>query len=776
MRLLTLTFTCVFLGFTILNAQQSPVQTLRGTVSDAVSGQPLIGATLQLAGIEEGRTTNEQGAFRWEELPVGRYQLEVRYLGYQNLLLPEVLLESGKEVVLNLQLQPGATTMETVEVSMPQAGTDIVPPLNVKTISAEQVQRFPATYYDPARVATSFAGVVNANDQSNALSIRGHSPDHLSWQLEGLPILNPNHTPNAGTTTDRMTLNSGGVNILSAQMLSTTRLLTGAFPASYGNALSGIMDMSFRTGNREQHEFTAQAGLIGLDVAAEGPFSKKGGASFLANYRYSTVGLLTQLGVDFGEEAINFQDLSFKFSFPGKKGQELTVFGLGGISSNTFDGKTDPAEWETERDLFNVDFESAMGAAGVSWKQPVGENGLLYAVAGASVVDQQREQSLVTDTLDFQFTDDFFWDANTLELYSAHAYYQQHLSSSKIRLRVGVQANAYRFKPDNSKIEGSRDTLEYALLRPYASVFARLTDRLSAQLGLNVSFYDQKKNTYLEPRASLSYQLSEKHQLSAAYGLHSQYLSPYQLFLPTRYEPQRAHHISLGYDWQIKPTLQFSTEVFYHRLFNIPTAFNVDGTYYTPFATYNLFRTAVVFASSEKIEGNNMGIELELNQYLANGFYYLLNTTIYESTYVFEEENFSTPFDGSFVANATFGKEWQKQKSGDKIRIWGLNLRAVYAGGFREPPISVESSQLFNRTIYATYIDFSNQLPDVFRADFRVYLKRSRPNYSTTLALDLQNLTNQENVAFNYYDILNQKIDQRNQISLVPILTYRVEF
>lgn len=775
MRFLILTIG-LLVGSSIAASAQQPVQTLRGKVTDAVTGEPLSGASLQLVNYENGKVADENGSFRWEGLAVGRYQLEVRYLGYQNLLLPEVLLESGKEVVLDLQLQPGATTMETVEVRMPQAGFDVIHPLSVKSISAEQVQRFPATYYDPARVATAYAGVVNANDQSNALSIRGHSPDHLSWQLEGLPILNPNHTPNAGTTTDRMTLNSGGVNILSAQMLSTTRLLTGAFPANYGNALSGIMDMSFRTGNQEQYEYTAQAGLIGLDIAAEGPFSQNGRSSFLANYRYSTVGLLTQLGVDFGEEAINFQDLSFKLTFPGKKGQELSIFGLGGISSNTFDGKTDPAEWETERDIFNVDFESEMGAAGISWKQRVGAQGLLYAVAGASVVDQQREQEPVTDTLDFQFSDELFWNANRLELYAAHTYYQHLLSDANVRLRIGAQANTYRFTPDDSRIEGSRDTLEYAMVRPYVSVFARLGARLSAQLGVNLSYYNQTDNTFLEPRASLTYQLSEKHQLSAAYGMHSQLLSPYQPFLPTLYEPQRAHHFSLGYDWQIRPALQFSTEVFYHRLFNVPTAFNLDGTFITPFASYNLFTSAAIIDRQETTEGTNVGIELELNQYLTNGYYYLLNTTIYQSTYEFEGETYSTPFDGRFVANITFGKEWQKQKTEDKTRTWGLNLRAVYAGGFREPPISVESSQLLDRTIYQSYIEFSEPLSNIFRTDFRVYLKRSRPKYSTTLALDLQNLTNQENVAFRYFDILNQEIDQRNQISLVPILTYRVEF
>ncbi|MCB0583823.1 MAG: TonB-dependent receptor, partial [Phaeodactylibacter sp.] len=110
----------------------------------------------------------------------------------------------------------------------------------------EETRRFPATFYDPARLSTAFAGVVNDNDQANGLVVRGNSPNSLIWRLEGLDIVNPNHTSNAGTFSDRPTRNGGGVNILSAQMLGTSHFYTGAFPASYGNALSGVLDMRLR--------------------------------------------------------------------------------------------------------------------------------------------------------------------------------------------------------------------------------------------------------------------------------------------------------------------------------------------------------------------------------------------------------------------------------------------------------------------------------------------------------------------------------------------------
>ena len=758
----------------IANAQQ-PTQTLRGKVLDAVNQQALVGATIELSGKKVGETTDEEGRFRWEGLAVGRYELKIQYLGYRDLMITEVLLESGKETVLNIEMQPQVATIETVEVTTSRRGQEVSHPLSVKTMTVEQVLRFPATYYDPARVATSYAGVLNNNDQSNGLSIRGHSPDFMSWQLDGLAILNPNHTPNAGTLSDQTALNSGGVNILSAQLLSTTRLYTGAFPTQYGNALSGVMDMSLRHGNNEQHEFTAQAGLIGLDVAAEGPFKKGGRSSFLANYRYSTVGLLTQMGVDFGEESINFQDLSFNLVFPGRKGQQLTIYGFGGLSVNEFEGKIDPAERESDRDLFNVDFESATGSAGVTWKQPVGQSGLFYAGVGASVVDQQREQIPLEDSLKATIPATILWDANTLSLYTAHTYYRQQLANKNSHVTVGAQVKNYDFTRDDSKLpaEITLPTTDFMVLQPYLNWASSIGEKLSYQLGLQYSYYDTESTySYLEPRALLAFQLSEKQKISLAYGLHSQALSPYNTTFNAANEPIRAHHMVLGYQQRIKPGLEFSAEAYYHHLFNIPTGYNLDGSLVTALDIINNYQelNQLYFEGNETVTGANYGLELSLQQYFAQNFYYIANATFYTATV----DERATAYDGQYIANATLGKEWQKAKSDDKIKTWGANLRIVYAGGLKEGAINTEISQLANYTIYSSFA--TEQLPDFFRSDVRVYLKRSRPNYSTTIALDIQNLTNQENIGYHYYDILKQEVSERYQISLIPILTYRLEF
>jgi hypothetical protein len=256
--------------------------------------------------------TNEEGAFLLT-VPVGRYQIVISYTGYQ-VYKDEVLVNAGKTSVIAVSLHESETMLDAIEITSPQQQD--VPGL--RSITIEKTNRVPANFFDPVRMITSYPGVVATNDQNNSIIVRGNSPNGLLWRLNGADIVNPNHLANAGMLSDRPAANGGGVNILSAQMLDRTDFYMGAFPANYGNALAGVIDMKLRNGNKNDFEYTAQASLIGLDFAAEGPLGKKHNNSFVANYRYSTVGLLSAAGVNFGDESISFQDFSFNTTFDQK--------------------------------------------------------------------------------------------------------------------------------------------------------------------------------------------------------------------------------------------------------------------------------------------------------------------------------------------------------------------------------------------------------------------------------------------------------------------------
>jgi hypothetical protein len=289
-----------------------------------------------------GSSTDPDGNFKLTKVPVGNHTLKVTFIGYIDLTIPNVIVNSGKEVVLTIPLEEDIVQMEAIVI---EETLDKNKPLNdmatvsARTFSVEETRKYAAAVNDPARMVASFAGVVPTSDGNNSISIRGNSPYGLIWRMEGVDIPNPNHFANVATS-------GGGISILSTQLLTNSDFLTGAFPAEYGNALSGVFDLNLRKGNNEKHEYTIQAGFLGMDVAAEGPFSKNYNGSYLINYRYSTLAVLTKFGLEVGEGVTAFQDLSYNFHFPTKKYGSFSLFGFGGLSSDKVDAEIVCLTWE----------------------------------------------------------------------------------------------------------------------------------------------------------------------------------------------------------------------------------------------------------------------------------------------------------------------------------------------------------------------------------------------------------------------------------------------
>lgn len=752
----------------------SASQTLRGKVKDFVSEQPVIGASITVINSNKGTQTDVDGSFWFGKMPIGRYQLKVSSVGYESQIISEILLESGKEMVLEVKLHPTSNQLAEAVVRASSANLSGAV-TSIQNITTEQIFRYPGTYLDPARLATAYAGVANSNDQANGMVIRGNSPNGMQWRLEGVEIVNPNHLSNAGTFSDRVTQNSGGVNILSAQLLGNMNFLTGAFPAEYGNALSGVMDMRLRKGNDKKHEFTAQAGLIGIDLAAEGPIGKRG-ASYLVNYRYSFTGLLAAMGVKFGGEDIRFQDLAFNLNFPTKKAGTFMLFGMAGLSSNVFEAQRDTTQWEVQKDGFDIYYKNRMGAAGLTHSLNVGKKLLWKTVIAASGLKNTRE-GYVLSKVNFQR---FLIQADSSIRAKASvttnlSYKFNDFANLKVGVFVTRQYDELFARSADKRADGAAEGL---IIQPYANLHLNLLSKLSTNIGLHYLKYTFNQTKSVEPRFSVQYQLSNKQSVSFAYGLHSQLQQPEIYFaLITQnssflgnatLDVSKSRHYVLSHQYSFKKGSYFRTELFYQQLFNIPSA-SMNPT----FSTLNLVEDFTPEPLQNSGTGRNYGLELTYQQYLTNGFYALTNATLYNATYKNNDGvERNSRFNGKHIFNLTVGKEWERSK----YRTLGTSIRVIWLGGFYEREVNEQASIDNKRLIYRNADAFTVKQPDYFRPDFRIYMKKSKEKYSRTLALDIQNIANYQNVSYSYYDILQNKIVRQYQMGLIPILSYRWEF
>ena len=276
-------FVLVLIAFSAFADKEGEVrtQTIRGTVVDKYNKLPLPGANVILLDSNPllGVATGPDGKFRLENVPVGRVSIAVKYIGYSDVVIRNRELISGKELVLDIEMEEKVIQSEEVVVV-----ADKTKPINkLAAVSArgftiEESQRYAGSMNDVARMASNYAGVISADDARNDIIIRGNSPTGLLWRLEGVDIPSPNHYSTFGAT-------GGPVSMLNNNVLANSDFITGAFPAEYGNALSGVFDLKMRNGNNEKHEFLGQIGFNGFELGAEGPISKKNGSSYLISRR-----------------------------------------------------------------------------------------------------------------------------------------------------------------------------------------------------------------------------------------------------------------------------------------------------------------------------------------------------------------------------------------------------------------------------------------------------------------------------------------------------------
>lgn len=762
-------------------------QTVRGTVLDKISQTPIPGAVIQvvntfpvLAGISD-----KDGKFTLSNVPVGKQSFKVNYLGYKQTTLQGLSVNSGKELVLNVVIEEDVTQMNEVEVT---SKIEKNKPLNdmsavsTRAFSVEETQKFAAAVNDPGRMATSFAGVVSAGDGNNIISIRGNSPNGLLWRMEGVEIPNPNHFSNVGTS-------GGGISILSAQLLNNSDFSTGAFAAEYGNALSGIFDLKLRRGNNMKREYTLQAGFLGVDLAAEGPFKKGYDGSYLINYRYSTLSVLGKLGVPLGDAVTNFQDLSFNVYLPSKRLGALGIFGFGGLSDQTTIAKKDSLAWDEDGfTQYSGKFVANTGAAGINHTKLFRNQSYLKTALVFSGTKNGYEQSKLSN--DYQSTFTNYKQEYAQTKITLSSTYSQKLSP-KSNIRSGFIFNQLGYNLSQADAADSTVLVEHLNVRGTthsAQLFFqwnyKITPQLTSNIGMHYFQLLLNNSKSIEPRASLKYDLNPKNSLSAGYGLHSQ-IQPIGIYFAKKevgdnvfvtpnlnLELSKAHHLVLGFDHVVNEFSHIKTEVYYQYLFNVPISTDKSNTYSMLNELEGYYTDPLV---NEGL-GRNCGLELTYERFLHKNLYYLLSASLYDSKYQAANGNwYNTRFNTNFALSFTGGKEWTFE-SGGKNRVLGFNFKTLYVGGWRYTPIDLNASLASGETKYVKDQIFEEKNPNYFRLDIRVSLKRNYEKVTGTLALDIQNTTNRKNAGGQYFDSRTGEIKYWYQAPLIPILSYRLEF
>lgn len=511
---------------------QKPTGRIRGEVVDKITGAPLPGANVILLNQQafKGTTTDAQGKFVLDNIPVGRISLRISFMGYHEVELENLLLVSSRDLIVRVEMEEKIVTTGEVVIS---ASADKRQPINpmamvsTRGFTIEETQRFAGSRNDVARMASNYAGVTGTNDARNDIIIRGNSPLGLLWRLEGVEIPNPNHYGSFSST-------GGPVSILNNNTLSNSDFLTGAFPAEYGNALSGVFDLKMRNGNDARHEFLGQVGFNGFELGAEGPFLKSAGGSYLVNVRYSTLEIMEKLGADLGTGTgvPRYKDINLKINFPGTKAGNFSLFAVGGMS--------DIEIWDSRRDTLKetIDFyggegydltnSAGMAATGISHRINLNVNTFLRSTIALTYrnfftqIDSLSPQNILNKTRTYNNDLHQYNGIITSELTS-------RLSPAHT-LKVGYIFKLMDFNlfeelwfDEDLKLRPITDFQgNTSLWQAYSSWQYRITDNLIMTNGLHFMYFNFNQTWSLEPRAAIKWSVTSGQTLSLGYGEHSQ--------------------------------------------------------------------------------------------------------------------------------------------------------------------------------------------------------------------------------------------------------------
>ena len=756
---------------------QSITQTLRGKIIDQDSHTPLIGANVTVVGSDPliGASADVNGEFILRNIPIGRITLHISTIGYEDMTIPNILLTSAKEVNLDIKLRESIVQMEELVIS----GNDNKAVLNemalisARSFSVEETKRYAGSFNDPARMASSYAGVTSSAEGNNDIVVRGNSPKGIQWRLEGIEIPNPNHFSEEGST-------GGPINALNSAMLSNSDFFTGAFPAEYGDAFSGVFDMRLRTGNNENREYAFSLGALGTDIALEGPFKNGGRASYLVNYRYSTLALLDEAGlVDFGGIP-KYQDLAFKLYFPGRLGN-LTLFGLGGKSHIL-----EEEEEETGEVFEKGDFKSEMGVIGIRHAYLFNdrsyiESSLSFSENGSGYYEESRDKN------------DVFYETADIDLrkyaLSFAVTWNQKLSA-RHKLQVGARYSRRFFDyfleswddeidrlVANQNEKGATDFLQGFINWKY-----RITPELTLIGGAHAMRSTLNTHTSLEPRFSMDWQLTPVQNFTLGFGVHGKMASLPTYFAFTNHEANptqpnknldfmKARHYVAGYGRRFGRNLNLKVEAYYQDLYNIP----VENDPNSSFALINL---QAGFAERELVNegtGRNYGLEITLERYFANNYYFLATGSLYESKYTAPDGiERDTYFNGSYAGNILGGREFILSDNSKSQKILGINIKTSLIGGRRTTPIDLAASIREGYEIRKEDEAFSLRYDDVFALNLGVNYRVNKPNTSHVFKLDIQNILNNQTIVGEYFE--NGQIKTWNQLGLLPNVLYTLEF
>lgn len=757
----------------LASARATPAQSIpaTGVISGRVISQgaetPIAGASVRVTGQDPTAQSDSLGRFTLRGVRVGIVQLDVRRVGFEAATRGDIAVSPNKPAEVTITLRPVDVRLATVTVR-PQAFPTVPPastPVSTQRYDAEEVRRQPGAQEDVLRAVSIAPGVGVTSAGRNDLIVRGGAPFENLFVVDNIEVPNINHFGSQGST-------GGPISLINIRFVEEAALSAGGFGVRYGDRTSSATTITLREGNRERVAGEVNVAATQVGAVLEGPLGSK--ASFFANVRQSYLDLLFKaIGLSFVPQ---YTDATLKATWRPTARDAFSVLTIGARGTVSFNNESDTARVSNAQVLAPTQTQYF---SGVTWKRRL-DAGLLTTTLGRTFT---RYESAQRDTLLNPVFESRSREGET----SLRSDLTRALTPS-LTLETGSVfkvARALRYdatlagfarRDANGAPQPLRVDTSFSAARngTYAQLAWQLHPRLRVTGGLRGDWYGFLGNAVrVAPRASATWQLDATTAASLSAGRYWQ--APSYIWLvgdpgnAQRLTPFRADQLVAGLSRLVTPELKVQLEAYGKRYGDYPVRLYRPQAVLSPNG-FDDVTTDIPFGLEPLAStgtGEAYGVELFAQKKLGATPWYgqaslSLNRTRFTAlTGAATRGAFDTPV----LANAVLG--WRPNAR------WELATRLRASSGLPYTPFTTSGS-LAGTLDFARYN--ANRLAAFFAADVRVDRRLLLRGRQLIAFLDLQNVTNRQNVAPPSWNPRRRVVERETGIGLLPSIGLNLEF
>lgn len=754
MKIVARVLFCLLITVTALAVPARPGK-IKGTVVSKTNREVLQGATVVVANTKTGAITDSEGKFEITGIAPGQYNLELHYIGYENLMVTDVQVGPEKITFIQLEMQEHSVQTGDVVVRAGYFNRDDINPAGVAAFNAEEIKRAPGSAGDISRILLALPGTAKVADNSNDLAVRGGSPSENGFYIENIPIPNINHFPVQGAT-------GGPIGMLNIDFIDNVKFLTSGFSASFGDRLSSIVDIKMREGNRENYEYKAKMDMAGFGGTAEGPLGKDG--YFLLGAQKSFLDLLVS-AIGTGV-APRYGDIQGKGVYNFGAGNTVTllqVFGQSQINSKLKDAV------DQGQPTFG-EYKAYQNTTGLNWEKVWGKNlfsntSVSYSYSNYLGDFKKTTTGQTAITLDnyegiFTLRNVNYWTAGKrvnvefgLEARRTEGKFDVFVETDTNRLGTVVPAMSYK----NTTPSG-----QYSV---FTTVVTKIADDFRLSTGVRVGYGDINEKVTISPRAAFTYAPNEVFSVSLTSGLFYQQLPLVLAAQKEDYKKMRdieAAHYGISLEYMLTADTRLTVDVYDKEYRNLPvTSLDPYSCVMDNGLSLSRFRT---YESLENFgKAYTRGIEVLVQKKLAQDIYGLVSGSYFRSRYsdytgVWRDRVYDNQFLFSIIGGYKPSREWD------------FSIKWTVAGGTPYTPFDQQKSYAADNGIIDITRVNAERAPVYHTMNARVDRKFYFEQSYIDVYFDVLNAYNHENVAMYYWNTAKNKQDTLKQWSILPVL------